>query len=374
MIDTTLLTGAERAIFSLRSLYGKYGYLPFKMSKFEEYDLYVRNKDFLVSDNVITFNDTDGRLLALKPDVTLSIIKNSTVTPGCKQKVYYNENVYRVSPKVHRFKEIMQAGLETIGDIDDYCISEVVLLAAKSLECIKSDYILDISHVGIVSEAIEAIDISEKGRKALLKALGEKNVGEISAVCKSEGVDEDSAELLKKLATIYGSPSEVINKLKAIARGEKFDAAIAQLERITEVLDQNGCLDKARIDFSIINNMTYYSGVVFKGYINGISRDVLSGGQYDKLMRRMSRRSGAVGFAVYIDMLHSIFFDETDFDVDAVLLYDENSSPKEIDAAIRKISESGQSVVAQKTKPTKIRFKNLYKLCGTEVESLEFND
>ena len=364
----------EKIIFKLRELYAKYGYIKYRMSKFEEYDLYVRNKDFLVSENIITFTDVDGKLMALKPDVTLSIIKNSRDTKDAVEKVYYNENVYRASSDTRAFKEIMQAGLETIGDIDDYCISEVVLLAAKSLECIKSDYILDISHVGIVSEAIEAIDISEKGRKALLKALGEKNVGEISAVCKSEGVDEDSAELLKKLATIYGSPSEVINKLKAIARGEKFDAAIAQLERITEVLDQNGCLDKARIDFSIINNMTYYSGVVFKGYINGISRDVLSGGQYDKLMRRMSRRSGAVGFAVYIDMLHSIFFDETDFDVDAVLLYDENSSPKEIDAAIRKISESGQSVVAQKTKPTKIRFKNLYKLCGTEVESLEFND
>ena len=68
MIEEKLLKNEEKAIFTLRSLYRKYGYLPFKMSKFEEYDLYVRNKDFLVSDRVITFNDTNGRLLALKPD------------------------------------------------------------------------------------------------------------------------------------------------------------------------------------------------------------------------------------------------------------------------------------------------------------------
>ena len=36
----------ERVIFSLRELYRNAGYLQYKMSKFEEYDFYVRNKDF----------------------------------------------------------------------------------------------------------------------------------------------------------------------------------------------------------------------------------------------------------------------------------------------------------------------------------------
>ena len=86
-MDKELFKNEEKAIFALRALYKQYGYLPFKMSKFEEYDLYVQNKDFLVSDRVITFNDTNGKLLALKPDVTLSIIKNTTFEVGCKQKV-----------------------------------------------------------------------------------------------------------------------------------------------------------------------------------------------------------------------------------------------------------------------------------------------
>ena len=71
-----ILTNQEKAVNKLRSLYLSYGYLSYKMSKFEEYDLYATNKDFLVSDRVITFTDTDGKLLALKPDVTLSILKN----------------------------------------------------------------------------------------------------------------------------------------------------------------------------------------------------------------------------------------------------------------------------------------------------------
>ena len=108
-IDESLLKNEEKAVFALRALYSKNGYTQFKMSKFEEYDLYMKNKDFLVSQGVITFNDTDGKLLALKPDVTLSILKNSIDKEGLVQKVYYNENVYRISDSSHTYKEIMQS-------------------------------------------------------------------------------------------------------------------------------------------------------------------------------------------------------------------------------------------------------------------------
>ena len=75
--QSDIIRGDEKAVFSLRSLYSSFGFKQFRMSKFEEYDLYVKNKDFLVSNEVITFTDGSGKLLALKPDVTLSIIKNS---------------------------------------------------------------------------------------------------------------------------------------------------------------------------------------------------------------------------------------------------------------------------------------------------------
>ena len=74
--DINILRDNEKAVFALRKLFTEHNYRHFKMSKFEEYDLYSKNKDFLVSDGVITFNDSNGKLLALKPDVTLSIIKN----------------------------------------------------------------------------------------------------------------------------------------------------------------------------------------------------------------------------------------------------------------------------------------------------------
>ena len=105
----------ETATLELRGLYEKYGYKKYKISKFEEYSLYVENRDFFTGDKVLSFTDLDGRLLAMKPDVTLSIINNTRAEKGKSEKIYYIENVYRESKENHSFKEINQMGLEYMG-------------------------------------------------------------------------------------------------------------------------------------------------------------------------------------------------------------------------------------------------------------------
>ena len=107
----------EQAIMSLRALYRQFGYEQYRMSRFEEYGMYAENKAFLASGDIITFTGAGGRLMALRPDVTLSIVKN-TKDGGGTRKLYYNENVYRPDGPGREFKERMQAGLEHIGDID----------------------------------------------------------------------------------------------------------------------------------------------------------------------------------------------------------------------------------------------------------------
>ena len=163
----------EAVSLRLRQLYRRHGYLPYRMSKFESYDLYVRNKRFLLSENILTFTDTDGRLMALKPDVTLSIIKNTRDTAGALQKVYYNENVYRAAPD-SGYREIMQTGLECIGRLDAFAIGEVLSLAARSLAAISGSYILDLSHMGFVAGLLEGLE--EDAASELLTESSRKNV------------------------------------------------------------------------------------------------------------------------------------------------------------------------------------------------------
>ena len=129
----------EELCFNLQKLYGGFGYQRYKMGKFEEYSLYLDNKNFLKSQSVITFNDHGGKLMALKPDVTLSIVKNAA--PGQPRKVYYKESVYRPDKTTGEFREISQIGLELLGGVDDVATAEVLFLAAKSLEEIDAGFL-----------------------------------------------------------------------------------------------------------------------------------------------------------------------------------------------------------------------------------------
>ena len=294
-----VLENDEKAIFSLRGLYKKYGYSKYKMSKFEEYDFYVRNKDFLVSDNIITFTDSDGKLMALKPDVTLSIIKNTKDQPGVVNKVYYNENVYRASGTTKELKEIMQVGLECVGDIANANISEVIALAAKSLKSISDSCVLDVSHLGLLSSVIEGLDISKRETDELIKCVNEKNI----AGLKNLNLPEDAFKIISILIGACGKADEVIKRLKTELSGICDTAPLDELYNVISAIEDKSVSDIIRVDFSVVSDINYYNGIVFKGFIDGVPTAVLSGGQYDKLMKKMKRKSGAIGFAVYLDML-----------------------------------------------------------------------
>ena len=353
----SVLKNEERATLTLRSLYDSYGYFPFKMSKFEEYDLYVGNKDFLVSDRVITFNDTDGRLLALKPDVTLSIVKNTEDSKGCVQKVYYNENVYRVSGATGQFKEIMQTGIECIGDISENDVFEVVYLAAKSLSLVSEEFVLDISHMGILSSLVEAASESELFKKEIFSLLAEKNAHEAVMVCRKYGVSEESTEIIKSLASTYGDMTSVLAKLKPLCKTEKAVCAYNELSSLADFLSATEYAGRVRFDFSVVNNMNYYNGIVFRGFVSGICEGVLSGGEYGKLLMGMGRDSGAIGFALYLDLLSELDASRSEYDVDVLLLYSDSVCAKELAAKKSEIINSGRSVSAQRNVPDKLRYR-----------------
>ena len=287
MFNEKILKNEEKAIFALRSLYKSYGYLPFKMSKFEEYDLYASNKDFLVSDRVITFTDTDGKLLALKPDVTLSIIKNAAEDKNVKNKVYYNENVYRVSGSTGQFKEIMQTGLECIGNTDTNDILEVICLAAKSLESVSPNYVLDISHMGILSAILDDASDNNLFKKSVTATIAEKNAHDTEALCQKYAISKESTDAIISLTSMYGEMNSVVERLASVCTNGRAKAALFELRTVAEFLSKEPFSDKLRFDFSVVNDMNYYDGIVFKGFLSGICEGVLSGGEYGKLLSAM---------------------------------------------------------------------------------------
>lgn len=359
----------EQVVSRLRFAYEKRGFCQYKMSKFEEYDLYAKNKDFLISEGVITFTDTNGKLMALKPDVTLSIIKNTKDEPDDVKKLYYNENVYRISKGSHSFKEIMQVGLECLGNIDDFNISEVITLAIQSLKSISDFCVLDISDLTLLENLIDSLGLDRENKEKVFKAFGEKNSHDLKKICDNCGVESDA---LIFLLNQNGKPDAVIPKIKEQLNGKIDVSKLEQLENIINSLDSE-TKDIINIDFSVVSDINYYNSIVFKGFVDGVPTSVLSGGQYDKLMRKMSRKSNAIGFAVYLDLIERLDTTLTDFDVDTVLLYDEKSDIKTVNDAVEKISKENQSVSALKKIPQNLKYKTLVKLTNGEVQILENN-
>ncbi len=365
--------GGEGAVFALRDLYSRYGYARFKMSKFEEYDLYARNKNFLRGDSIVTFTANGGKLMALRPDVTLSIVKN-VKNGAAGEKVYYRENVYRESKDSREISEIMQVGLECIGEIDLYQTGEVILLAVESLKAIGENYILDISHMGFLSALLDETGAEGDVREALIGCIRDKNAHGIAAVCKEAGIAEDACTRLTTAATLYGPFSEAIGTLRAISVGQAENDALDELESVHAVLEGAGCAEHVNLDFSTVNDMSYYNGIILSGFIEGIPDAVLAGGRYDNLLSKMGKEGGAIGFAVYLDLLQRYNTPERGFDADILLLYDETTDAAALTRAVKMLGESGKTVRAQKSIPDGFRCRQLLTMKDRGLEILETYD
>lgn len=306
IIPDNIIYKSEQIIFSLRALYSKYGYAPYRMSKFEEYDLYANNKDFLVSDNVITFTDTNGKLMALKPDVTLSIIKNSKQKPGEIRKLFYNENVYRISKNNNSYREIMQLGLECFGPLGTSDLAEVLSLAVLSMQELSKECILSVSNIGMTEYVFEKANLSVKAKELFSSALEQKNSEMLRSLIIEYGLSSEDAEMLLCLASMNGSVPDLFADLAALSDYFAGCDAYNEFLSILSSLKGKPYAGLIKIDYSITGDSNYYNGILFKGFIAGIPSPIVSGGQYDKLLGKMNKTGRAIGFAVYTDLLEYI--------------------------------------------------------------------
>lgn len=295
----SLLRQDEKVALCLRALYEEAGYRLYRMGTFEEYDLYMQNKPFLMGDDVITFTGADGRLMALKPDVTLSIAKNTPA--GQTRRVYYSENVFRRSRQTGEYREISQMGIEFLGGAGIRAEAEVLALAARSLAAV-GNWALDLSHMELI-EAMLA-PFSNGLREAARSALKEKSPHAMRAVAGLAGIPPAEAECLAAFVQLSGPFSKALPKAEALtAQVPAAAGPLAQLRSLYEMLEEVGVAAGLRLDFSILNDADYYNGLIFQGFVRGASAPVLAGGRYDSLLQRFGKEQGALGFGLYLNEL-----------------------------------------------------------------------
>lgn len=348
----------DRLPLELSRLYEQFGYQKYCMSKFEEYGFYSDNRDFLSTDGIIAFNNSAGKLMALKPDITLSIVKNARTLPHTNARYYFNENVYRISEDTHDCKEIKQCGIELLGDVDSHATAEIVLLALKSLKKIDLDFTLIISHIAFVSSALEDAGIFGEKRRKILSFIKRKNRHDLIRWCEENGVDSEITERLIKISSISGSLSEVLPGLKELVTNDKTAVAYDELSNLCKALCDMDLYKNLRLDLSVLNHLDYYNGILIQGYVKNSPAPVLSGGRYDSLAKKIRGDGGAFGFAVYLDGLNLHYPTPKDFDCDAIIIYEQSDA--KLLTAVNDMFQKGMTVRVERKMPEGIKAKKIF--------------
>lgn len=314
-MNTEFLKTEERILLRLKAMYQSFGYEEYKLSGFEEYSLYAENQSFLVCKDVITFH-AGGKLLALRPDVTLSVVKN--VNPVPTRKLYYDEKVYRKSAG-GGFAEVSQIGVEIIGRVDGVARAELCALMLGTLERVGRNFVVDASHMGIIVKVLDRMGLTDGEKAFALDCLRSKNAHDFHRFAARRGVSEEAARAFEGLISLPADNASALGILSQISETADISSELAELE---DLLSLSG--GAVKLDFSIVGDADYYNGLIFKGYVEGVPHAVLSGGRYDKLLDKFGKSGQAVGFALYLGELGR-YLDESCGQPEIALLYGENS-------------------------------------------------
>ena len=289
------LTDEEKLVLSLRALWKENGYSFLRVSSAEEYDFYVRNKEFLSGRGVITFTDADGMLMALKSDVTLSLVKKLRDDGPSVRRLMYNEKIYRIPQFSSSFREIEQTGLECLGPLTTENIVEVASLALSSLEKIGGRYCLTLSHMGIINSVLEGVE--EARRDEIISLVKRRKTEELVRTGEEDERARKACSLFVSLLDSRRTSQEIISCMRSSNLESK---AVDELEAVISSLGEENVV----LDFSSLGAFGYYNGIIMKGFVEGFNRPVLLGGEYSLLLRRMNKDiSRALGFAIYMDEL-----------------------------------------------------------------------
>ena len=112
--------------------------------------------------------------------------------------------------------------------------------------------------------------------------------------------------------------------------------------------------------------MDYYSGLVFRGFLKNLAAGVLSGGQYDRMVEKMGKRCGAMGFAIYLNELERLGPAQPQYDADVLVLYDGATDLAALTARLAQLARQGKRALARRQAGGDLQVKQTLDLRGGE--------
>lgn len=290
----------------LSALYKSKGYEKVMTPTIEFFDVFNRESSGYSPENLYSLTDSYGRLLVLRPDSTLPIARlastrlQNAVLP---LRIYYNQNVFlRQKNLTGRSDESTQSGIELMGVGGIRADLEVIATAVEAIECCTAaDFKLEIGHAGFFKDLCNNLNVDDETISAIYDCVESRNFVSLNKILDKIG-ENSVTDCIRNLPRYFGG-LDIIEKAKQIGIGNE---SLEYLKELYIQLEKMGLSNKIIIDLSLVNRTNYYTGIIFKGYLDGSGISVVSGGRYDLLAGEFGKDMPSTGFGIETGALASV--------------------------------------------------------------------
>ncbi len=291
----------RRVQSALTAQFRRRGYAEVSTPEVEFYDLFLQSGNPMPQEAMLKLIDRSGKIMVMRPDCTAPIARVAATklqAMPLPQRLYYDQTVFR-SGAEHRggSSEIAQCGVELIGAAGGKADLEMVALAVDALRsCGVARFHVELGHAGFFRALAARMDMDGETVEQMRQLIEGKNFAALNDLLEPyQGRSAYAA--LKRLSRLFGGV-EVLDEAEALA-GEH--ETLEYLRSLWTELEAAGYGNYLRFDLGLVHQIDYYTGVVFRGYVEGAGNAVLSGGRYDGLAAAFGRSAPATGFAIDVD-------------------------------------------------------------------------
>ena len=280
---------------------------------FEDYDVYQHYFPHLRQQMVKTI-DTDGRVLVLRPDVTVPLVETAAREfPRANQllKFGYVSTVFREYFGRSTYgKDFLQGGIEILGDSSPECDGEVIVMAAEILKAVGVERIrIDMGTAAYTQALFDGLPLEEEQKQTLRQYMAARNLVAFGKYLSGLSLDSEARKALEAIPVLFGPYAETLSKARGYCINSGMRNALTRLEKIYDYILYAGYADKVQLDFGFTSTLGYYTDMVFKVYVDGALYDVIDGGRYDKLSAQFGVDRPACGFGMNINLLYEFMSD-----------------------------------------------------------------
>lgn len=280
------------------------GFKEVETPAFEYFDVFSKGIGAYMQEKMIKFFDLKGRILSLRPDITVPIARmvgTQDMAAGAPLRLFYIQDAYSAGGyTIAQRGEYTQAGAEYIGRAGSGADAEMIAMAIRMmLVSGVRDFKLDIGQVGYFKGIVEDMGLSDDNMEAIRSLVDSKNSIELEFTLDNLGISGDTKERIVALPGLFGG-AEVIAEAERLVSNETSLKALANLSEVYDALCKMGYSKYITLDLGMLHKLGYYSGVVFRGLTSELGFPVLSGGRYDTLLGEFGEPAPAIGFAMGI--------------------------------------------------------------------------